>query len=156
QLFFPSSSPFGGILASFAAFWLGFVGRPLGGMICGHLGDRWGRRRILIGTLLAMGIATTAIGLLPTYAMGGIVGPLLLCLLRFLQGIAVGGEWGGAVLLAAEHAPEGTSVRYTAFTQQGSAVGTALAAAVFAILTWTVGTQGLLGGWWRLPFLLSA
>src|SRR5262245_24110193 len=100
KLFFPDFSPAAGIMASFATFWVGFLARPLGGIVFGHLGDRIGRKKTLVTTLVMMGVATFLVGCLPTYASIGVGAPLLLALLRAVQGIAVGGEWGGAVLMA--------------------------------------------------------
>src|SRR5579883_1783594 len=107
ELFFPNSNAFVGLLASFATFAVGFFARPFGGFVFGHLGDRIGRKRALIATLLIMGAATTGVGFLPTFATAGIWAPVMLVGLRLLQGISVGGEWGGAVLMAGEHAPRG-------------------------------------------------
>ena len=108
--FFPEVGAATGVLASFATLWVGFVARPLGGIVFGHFGDRLGRRGTLVTTLVMMGVATTCIGLLPTYAQIGVAAPVLLVLLRFLQGVAVGGEWGGAVLMASESAPTGREI----------------------------------------------
>src|SRR6266852_2133096 len=107
RLFFPTFDPFAGLLASFITFWVGFLGRLVGGIIFGHFGDRLGRKTMLILTLLLMGIATFLVGCLTGYATLGILAPILLVTLRVIQGIAVGGEWGGAVLMTTEHAPEG-------------------------------------------------
>ncbi len=107
QLFFPSQAPLAGTLAAFATFGVGFFFRPVGGMIFGHLGDRLGRKTILVLTLLIMGVATFAIGLLPTHGQIGVLAPILLVILRTVQGIGVGGEWGGAALMVVEHAPAG-------------------------------------------------
>ncbi|MFE0048084.1 MFS transporter [Streptomyces albireticuli] len=155
QLFFPSTTPGGGILASFATFWVGFLGRPLGAVLFGHLGDRHGRKRSLITSLTLMGTTTTAIGLLPTYHTAGLAAPALLCALRLLQGIAVGGEWGGAVLLAGEHAPRGHRTLFTAYIQQGTPVASLLSTAVFLPFSRLADDQFLSWGW-RVPFLLAA
>jgi len=123
RVFFPTLDPLVGTLAAFATFAVGFISRPLGGMVFGHFGDRLGRRSMLVLTLLIMGLATTAIGLLPTYEQAGVVAPILLVLLRFLQGIGLGGEWGGAVLMAVEHAPANRRGFYGSFPQVGGPVG---------------------------------
>src|ERR1700722_4103324 len=107
RLFFPTLDPFAGTMASFATYAVGFFARPLGGVIFGHYGDKIGRKKALMTTLMMMGVATVCVGLLPAYAKVGVLAPVLLVLLRVVQGIAVGGEWGGAVLMAAEHAPKG-------------------------------------------------
>ncbi|SPL71276.1 MFS transporter [Acinetobacter stercoris] len=155
KIFFPSIDSATGTLAAFATFWIGFLARPLGGIIFGHLGDRIGRKKTLIVTLMLMGVCTTAIGLLPTYNSIGITAPILLVLLRLIQGIAMGGEWGGAVVLSAEHAPKGKELLYSAFAQQGSPVGNLLATFVFFMFSFLPDEQFLSWGW-RIPFLFSA
>ena len=155
KIFFPTISTASGTLAAFATFWIGFLARPLGGMIFGHLGDRIGRKKTLIVTLMLMGVCTTAIGFLPTYNSIGIAAPILLIVLRLIQGIAMGGEWGGAVVLAAEHAPKGKELLYSAFAQQGSPVGNLLATSIFFMFSFLPDEQFLSWGW-RVPFLLSA
>ena len=155
KIFFPSTDTATGTLAAFATFWIGFLARPLGGMIFGHLGDRIGRKKTLIITLMLMGVCTTAIGFLPTYNSVGIIAPILLILLRLIQGIAMGGEWGGAVVLSAEHAPKGKELLYSAFAQQGSPVGNLLATSVFFLFSFLPDEQFLSWGW-RVPFLFSA
>ncbi len=155
KIFFPSTSSATGTLAAFATFWIGFLARPLGGMIFGHLGDRIGRKKTLITTLMLMGVCTTAIGLLPTYNSIGVAAPILLILLRLIQGVAMGGEWGGAVVLSAEHAPKGKELLYSAFAQQGSPVGNLLATFVFFMFSFLPDEQFLSWGW-RIPFLFSA
>lgn len=154
QLFFPNSDPSVGLLASFATFAVGFFARPFGGFLFGHLGDRFGRKRSLIATLLLMGTATTAIGLLPTYSQIGIWAPILLVLCRILQGVSVGGEWGGAVLMAGEHAPKEQRTWYASFAQLGSPAAVLLSMGVFAIVTRISGDSFAVWGW-RVPFLLS-
>lgn len=154
-LFFPSVSTTVGVLASFLTFWVGFLARPLGGIIFGHLGDRIGRKKTLVVTLLMMGAATALIGVLPTYNQAGFAAPILLTVLRALQGIAVGGEWGGAVLIAAEHAGEKRRVLFGAFAQQGSPAGAILASLSF-IGAANVSGDAFLSWGWRLPFLASA
>ncbi|MEU6847340.1 MFS transporter [Streptomyces sp. NPDC046716] len=155
KLFFPSASPAAGTLAAFATFWVGFLARPIGGLIFGHIGDRVGRKNVLVTTLVLMGSATTLIGLLPTHATIGVAAPVLLVLLRAVQGIAVGGEWGGAVLMATENTDRKRRGFAGMWVQQGSPAGSILATLVFiavghlpddAFLTWG----------WRVPFLLSA
>ena len=155
SLFFPGGSSGTGVLASFATLWVGFLARPIGGILFGHLGDRIGRKKTLVTTLLLMGGATTLIGLLPTYESIGLSSTILLVVLRMLQGIAVGGEWGGAVLIASENAPRGRGLSFGAFAQQGSPAGSILATLSFALLTQL--PDGAFESWgWRLPFLLSA
>ncbi|MCD2118602.1 MULTISPECIES: MFS transporter [Rhodococcus] len=154
-LFFPDASPAVGTLAAFATFAVGFIARPLGGIVFGHFGDRFGHKNAVIITLAFMGAGTIGVGLLPTYDQIGIWAPVLLVLLRVLQGIAMGGEWGGAVLIATEFAPPGKKVLYGAFAQQGSPVGNLLA--TLAFLGLTAMSDATFEGWgWRIPFLASA
>jgi MFS family permease len=154
DVFFPGSNPFVSTMASFATFFVGFVARPLSGAVFGHLGDRIGRKKMLILTMFLMGIATTGIGLLPGYARIGIWAPVLLVLLRILQGIAVGGEWGGAVLMASEHAPAGKRTLFASFPQMGSPVGLILSLIAFRLVSSL--DHGSFVAWgWRLPFLAS-
>ena len=153
-VFFPEVSALAGTLAAFGVFALGFFARPLGGIIFGHFGDRAGRKRILLITLLLMGISTFAVGLIPSYASIGIWAPILLVVMRLLGGIALGGEWGGAVLLSVEHAPPGKRGLYGALPQVGSPAGFLLATTVYAIVTATTGDEFQTWGW-RIPFLLS-
>lgn len=155
KLFFPETSPAIGTLAAFATFAVGFIARPLGGIIFGHFGDKFGRKNTVITTLLLMGGATVGVGLLPTYAQIGVLAPILLVLLRIIQGVAMGGEWGGAVLIATEFAPPKKKILYGAFAQQGSPVGNLLATVAFLALT-SLSAESF-GSWgWRLPFLASA
>ncbi|GAA2591611.1 MFS transporter [Streptomyces axinellae] len=154
ELFFPGAQQATGLLASFATFWVGFLGRPVGAALFGHLGDRLGRKHSLVVTLVLMGAATAGIGLLPRYEEAGITAPVLLCLLRLVQGIAVGGEWGGAVLLAGEHAPRGRRVILTAMVQQGTPLASILTSAVFLPFS-RMGDGEFLAWGWRAPFLLS-
>ncbi|TDD44261.1 MFS transporter [Saccharopolyspora elongata] len=154
-LFFPTVSPAIGTLVAFATIWVGFIARPLGGVIFGHFGDRLGRKKMLMITLTMMGIATIMVGLLPTYGQIGIAAPLLLVTVRMLQGIAIGGEWGGAVLIATEHAPKKKSILFGAFAQQGSPVGNLLGTLAFIAITQLPEEQFTSWGW-RIPFLFSA
>jgi metabolite-proton symporter len=155
QLFFPEATPVSGALLSFATFGVGFLARPLGGVVFGHFGDRVGRKKMLIISLLGMGIATFLMGLLPPFAQIGIAAPILLTFLRLLQGFCVGGEWGGATLMAVEHAPVGKRGFYGAFPQMGAPAGTGLATLAFLLVAQLPDDQFLSWGW-RLPFLLSA
>lgn len=155
KLFFPNTSPVTGLLLSFATFGVGFLARPLGGIVFGHFGDRLGRRRMLVYSLVGMGVATVAIGLLPTYQHIGLAAPLLLALLRLCQGFAVGGEWGGATLMAVEHATPERRGFYGAFPQMGAPAGTAAATLAFFLVALLPNDQFMAWGW-RLPFLLSA
>ncbi|MER7011988.1 MFS transporter [Saccharopolyspora sp. NPDC000359] len=154
KLFFPDASPAAGVLASFATFWVGFLARPLGGIVFGHFGDRLGRKGTLITTLLMMGVATFLIGVLPTHAQIGVAAPFLLALLRAVQGIAVGGEWGGAVLMAAESAPKGRASFFAMLVQQGSPAGAVLATLVF-LAAGSLDDAAFAAWGWRVPFLLS-
>jgi MHS family shikimate/dehydroshikimate transporter-like MFS transporter len=150
-LFFPEFSELAGTLAAFSTYAVGFAARPLGGIVFGHYGDRIGRKTMLILSLLIMGIATFLIGLLPTFEQVGVLAPVLLVVLRFCQGIGVGGEWGGAVLMAVEHSPEGRRGFYGSWPQMGVPAGLLLANLVFAATSaWLPEAWG-----WRVPFLLS-
>lgn len=155
KLFFPSLDPLVGTLASFATFGVAFVARPLGAVIFGHFGDRVSRKRMLITSLLMMGLATVAVGLLPTYDQVGLLAPVLLVICRLVQGLALGGEWGGAVLMAVEHAPKNRRAFYGSFAQVGVPFGLVLATGCF----WAVQQlpEAAVASWgWRVPFLLSA
>jgi len=148
--FFPGASPVAGTLAAFATLGVGFAARPLGGIIGGHLGDKVGRKPVLVASLIVMGLATFAIGLLPTYESVGIVAPILLVTVRIIQGLAFGAEWGGAILMSYEHAPWKQKGRYTGIVQAGFPVGLLLANLVFLV------SVHLGGDWaWRVPFLAS-
>jgi MFS family permease len=151
HVFFPSSDPLSGTLLSFATLGIGFAVRPLGGIVGGYLGDRIGRKPVLVGSLLLMGIATVLIGALPTYQMVGIWAPILLLAVRVVQGLAFGAEWGGAILMAFEHAPWRKRGLYTGITQAGFPVGLLLANLAF-LASVPLGAQWA----WRVPFLLSA
>ncbi|MGV9797304.1 MFS transporter [Mycobacterium sp. NPDC003449] len=154
RLFFPSFSPVAGTLAAFATFTVGFIARPLGGAVFGHFGDRLGRKTMLIASLLIMGLGTGLVGLLPTYATLGLGAPVLLVVLRVLQGIGLGGEWGGAVLMSVEHAPPRSRGLYGALPQAGVPVGLIFATATFALVS-RLPDEALYSWGWRLPFLFS-
>lgn len=156
QLFFPSGNPTAGTLAAYATFAAGFVARPVGGVIFGHFGDRIGRKTMLVITLLLMGIATFAIGLLPTYEQVGLWAPALLLALRVLQGIGLGGEWGGAVLMAVEHAPEGRRGFFGSWPQVGVPAGLLLGTVAFGILSIALPEEAFLSWGWRAAFISSA
>ncbi|SAI74152.1 transporter [Bordetella ansorpii] len=156
KLFFPSADGFYGTLAAFGTFAVGFFARPFGGAVFGHIGDRIGRKKSLVITLLMMGSVTILIGLLPTYASIGIWAPILLVLLRLVQGIAVGGEWGGAVLMAGEHSPDKSKRTFFAsFAQLGSPAGLILSMLMFKLVTSLDDAEFMSWGW-RVPFLFSA
>jgi metabolite-proton symporter len=155
-LFFPDQDAAAATLAAFATYAVGFAARPLGGIVFGHFGDKVGRKKMLVVALLLMGAATFAIGLLPTYASIGIAAPLLLVLCRLLQGFAVGGEWGGAVLMAAEHGDDARRGYWSSWPQAGVPLGNLLSAAVLWVLAF-VQSDATFEAWgWRVPFLLSA
>jgi metabolite-proton symporter len=154
-LFFPKVDPFFGEILSFLTFTAGFVARPLGGVVFGHLGDRIGRKSTLVATLLLMGLSTVAIGLLPTAGTIGAAAPLLLTSLRFLQGIGVGGEWGGAVLLALEYGHRGRRGFYASWPQAGVPLGLLTSAGVVALFEGWLSSIDFLAWGWRVPFLLS-
>jgi MFS family permease len=155
-LFFPATDPALAQLASYASFSVAFFARPLGGLVFGHFGDRMGRKSTLVASLMLMGISTVLIAFLPTYAMIGWVAPALLCLLRFGQGLGLGGEWGGASLLAVENAPPGWANRYGAFPPLGAPVGFIFANGFFLILGGLLSDDQFREWGWRLPFLASA
>jgi MFS family permease len=155
KLFFPNASSLVGTLLAFATFAVGFVMRPIGGLVFGHIGDRIGRKRSLALTMLIMGLATALIGVLPSAAQIGVWAPVLLLVLRMLQGFALGGEWGGAVLLAVEHSPSDRRGRYGAIPQIGLALGLALGTGIFAYLQVALGPARFLSYGWRIGFLLS-
>ncbi|MZD05282.1 MFS transporter [Streptomyces sp. SID5785] len=155
KIFFADASSAVGTLAAFATFWVGFLARPLGGLVFGHFGDRYGRKKALVVTLTMMGGATFCVGLLPGYAQIGAAAPVLLVLLRMVQGVAMGGEWGGAVLIATEYAPPKRKLLYGAFAQQGSPVGNLLATLAFLGIAQL--PDAAFESWgWRVPFLFSA
>lgn len=155
RLYFPTLTPFLGTLASLATYSVGFVARPIGGIVIGHYGDRIGRRSMLVLTLVSTGSATMLIGLLPTYRQIGLWAPALLVLLRLVQGFAVGGEWSGAALIAVEHAPAHARGFYGSWTQIGTPAGLLLSTAAFSLAARLPNDQFLSWGW-RIPFLASA
>ena len=155
-LFFPASDPASARLASLATFGIAFVARPIGSALFGHFGDRIGRKTTLVAALLTMGFSTVAIGLLPTYASIGIAAPALLSLCRFGQGLGLGGEWGGAVLLAVENAPPGRRAWYGMFPQLGAPVGFFFSGGTFLLLSEFLTNEQFFAFGWRIPFLASA
>ena len=154
-LFFPEATPLQGTLLAFSTYAVGFFARPVGGIVFGHYGDRIGRKTMLVLSLLIMGIATFFIGLLPTFESVGLLAPILLVVLRVFQGIGVGGEWGGAVLMAVEHSPEGRRGFYGSWPQMGVPAGLLLANVVFFIASGATTDEQFLAWGWRIPFLLS-
>ncbi|HWO02293.1 MAG TPA: MFS transporter [Blastocatellia bacterium] len=154
KLFFPNYDPLTGTLAAFGTYAVGFAARPIGGIVCGHFGDKIGRKSMLILTLLIMGVATFLIGCLPTYSQVGIWAPILLVVLRVAQGFGVGGEWGGAVLMAVEHSPRGKRGFYGSWPQIGVPAGLLLSTVIFGQIT-KLPEQALLSWGWRVAFLLS-
>ena len=156
KLFFPKADPLVGAMLAFATYALGFVARPVGGMVFGHFGDRIGRKKLLMASLVIMGGSTVLIGLLPTYGQVGLLAPILLIVLRLAQGFAVGGEWGGAVLLVAEHGDAKRRGFWTSWPQSGVAAGSVLASGVLALMTAFQSEAEFLAWGWRIPFLLSA
>jgi len=155
KLYFPPGDPLVGTLLAYTTFAVGFVTRPLGGVIFGHFGDRIGRKSVLITTLMIMGVATFLIGLIPTYAQIGVWAPILLLLLRVFQGIGLGGEWGGAVLMTFENAPPGKRGFYASIPQIGLAIGLCLASGLVALLSSTLSDAEFLAWGWRVAFLVS-
>jgi len=153
--FFPKADPAVGQLAALLTLALAFIARPIGSALFGHFGDRIGRKRTLVASLLTMGLSTIAIGLLPNYEQIGFAAPLLLCLLRFGQGIGLGGEWGGAALVATENAPQGRRGWFGSFPQLGAPIGLFAANGVFFLVSNALGPQALVAWGWRIPFLLS-
>jgi MFS family permease len=155
RLFFPSVSPVTGTLLAFTTAAVGFAARPLGGIVFGHFGDRHGRKRVLVTTLLMMGVATVLIGALPTCAAIGVAAPLLLAALRFIQGLALGGEWGGAVIMTIEHGAGGRRGFYASWAQVGVPLGNLLAAGALGLLGAVMSESAFLSWGWRLPFFFS-
>ncbi|MFI9011768.1 MFS transporter [Actinosynnema sp. NPDC053489] len=155
KLFFPTADPLNGTLLAFTTYAIGFLARPLGGLVFGHFGDKVGRKKLLVLSLLMMGGATFAMGLLPTYAAIGVGAPLLLTLLRLVQGFALGGEWGGAVLIVSEHGSAERRGFWASWPQAGVPMGNLLATAVLAVLAAVQTDEAFLSWGWRVPFLLS-
>ncbi len=155
-LFFPSGDPMTAMLSSFATFSIAFFARPVGAALFGHFGDRIGRKATLVAALMTMGVSTVLIGLLPTYAQAGVAAPMLLALCRFGQGLGLGGEWGGAVLLATENAPPDQRSWYGMYPQLGAPIGFVLATGAFIVLTATMADADFLAWGWRIPFVASA
>ena len=156
ELFFPESEPLVGTLLAFGTYAVGFAARPIGGVVFGHFGDRIGRKSMLVLSLLIMGVATFLIGVLPTFASIGIMAPILLVVLRFAQGIGVGGEWGGAVLMSVEHAPKGRRGFFGSWPQMGVPAGLLLSTGVFALVQAMTSEAAFMSWGWRVPFLASA
>jgi metabolite-proton symporter len=156
KLFFPTGDPTAATLQSLATFAIAFFARPIGSAVFGHYGDRIGRKATLVAALLTMGVSTVVIGLLPTYAAIGTLAPLLLALCRFGQGLGLGGEWGGAVLLATENAPPGKRAWYGMFPQLGAPIGFFLSGGIFLLLSETLTEEQFFSFGWRIPFLASA
>ena len=155
ELFFPEAEPLIGTLLALSTYAVGFVARPIGGVVFGHYGDRIGRKAMLVISLLIMGIATFAIGLLPTFASIGLAAPIILVALRFAQGIGVGGEWGGAVLMAVEHSPKDRRGFFGSWPQMGVPAGLLLSTGVFALMRGVTDESAFMSWGWRVPFLVS-
>ena len=156
SLFFPAADPATATLSSMATFGIAFLARPIGSALFGHFGDRVGRKTTLVASLLTMGISTVVIGLLPTYASIGLGAPVLLALCRLGQGLGLGGEWGGAVLLATENAPPGKRAWYGMFPQLGAPLGFLFSGGVFVLLSRWLSDEQFFAFGWRIPFLASA
>ena len=155
KLFFPTLDPFTGTIAAFGTFAVGFFARPIGGLVFGHYGDKLGRKNMLVATLVLMGVATFLIGVLPTHARIGVAAPVLLVVLRFIQGFGVGGEWGGAVLMAVEHGHKGRRGFFGSCAQAGVPIGLLLATGVFTLLNSKLTDAQFLAWGWRIPFLIG-
>jgi metabolite-proton symporter len=156
HLFFPNADPTTATLQSFATFSIAFFARPIGAMLFGHFGDRIGRKATLVAALLTMGLSTVAVGLLPTYAQAGIWAPLLLAACRLFQGLGLGGEWGGAVLLATENAPDSKKAWFGMFPQLGAPIGFLCSTGIFLLITETLTDEQFKAFGWRIPFIASA
>ena len=154
-LFFPDSTPTVGLILSFSTFAFGFIARPVGGILFGHFGDRIGRKRTLVLALVLMGVASTLIGLMPTYATIGLAAPIILSVLRFAQGLAIGGQWGGAMLLVTESAPANQRGFWGSFAQAGAPIGVILANLAFIGISAAVSDEAFMAWGWRVPFLAS-
>src|SRR5262245_36268937 len=155
RLFFPSFDPLTGTILSFSTYAVGYMSRPFGGFIFGHLGDKLGRRAVLVGTLIIMGLTSALMGLLPTYEAIGVWGAILLVTLRFVQGAALGGEWAGAVLIAVEHGSQTKRGLSASWTQCGPALGTLLGTGCLALATYLSTPEDFVSWVWRIPFALS-
>jgi len=155
RLFFPEAEPLTGTLLAFSTYAVGYISRPLGGLLFGRLGDRIGRRAVLVSTLIVMGLTTASIAILPTYDSIGALAPAILVLLRLLQGVALGGEWAGAVLLAVEHGRPERSGLNASWAQTGPAMGTLLSAAVIGATTFALPEDSFIAWGWRIPFAIS-
>lgn len=155
QLFFPTFDPLSGTILAFSTYAVGYVSRPLGGVIFGNLGDRLGRRFVLVATMVLMGVATGLMGILPTYQSFGVLSPILLVTLRFVQGVALGGEWAGAVLISVEHGAQDKRGRNGSWTQLGPPCGTLLATGAIALVTYLLSPEAFTAWGWRVPFLSS-
>ena len=155
KLFFPSLDPFTGTVAAFGTFAVGFFARPIGGLVFGHYGDKLGRKTMLVTTLVMMGVATFLIGCLPTYTAIGVAAPVLLVVLRFIQGFGVGGEWGGAVLMVVEHGHQGRRGFYASWAQAGVPIGLLLATGIFSLLNAQLTDEQFIAWGWRVPFLIG-
>jgi MFS family permease len=155
RLFFPSFDPLSGTILALSTFAVGYLSRPFGGLIFGHIGDRFGRRFVLVAKLLVMGVTTSLIGALPTYEAAGAMAPTLLVVLRFIQGAALGGEWAGAVLLSVEHGEHTRRGRNASWAQMGPSLGTLLATGSIALLTWRLPPENFIAWGWRVPFFAS-
>src|SRR5471030_1347321 len=156
HIFFPQGDPTAATLQSLATFAIAFIARPIGSALFSHFGDRVGRKVTLVAALLTMGVSTVSIGMLPTYATIGIAAPLLLAICRFGQGLGLGGEWGGAVLLAVENAPPGKRAWYGMFPQLGAPIGFLFSGGIFLLLSETLTNEQFFAYGWRLPFLASS
>ena len=155
-MFFPESAPETQTLNAYLTFGIAFLARPIGSFLFGHFGDRIGRKATLVATMLTMGLATTLIGALPSYATAGVLAPWLLAILRFLQGVGLGGEWGGAALIAVENAPHGRRAWFGMFPQLGPPIGFFIATGLFLLLLIGFGEAAFIAWAWRVPFLFSA